>query len=84
MYKTFILALPLSIMLSGAAISTADAAQVYYAQPYQDGFFSDRPNQYKGPHGHYASQTDFIRSLNGTPCGVECTRRENNRWGWAH
>jgi|GEM_PF-2979316 hypothetical protein len=75
MYKILVLALPLSVILTGAEISAVDAAQVYYAQPYYDGFLSYRPDQYQGPHGHYASQTDFIRSLNGTPCGIECTQK---------
>jgi hypothetical protein len=84
MYKVFVFALPLSVILTGAEISAVDAAQVYYAQPYHDGFLSYRPDRYQGPHGRYASQTDFIRSLNGSPCGIECTRREDNRWSWAH
>jgi hypothetical protein len=75
MYKTLALSLPLSVALAGAALSNAEAAQVYYAQPYQDGFLSYRPSQYQGPHGHYASQSDFIRDLNGTPCGIECTQK---------
>jgi len=72
MHKALLPVLLLSSVLTGAA--TAHAAQVYYAQPYQRSLFSNQPDQYQGPHGHYASQTDFIRSLNGTPCGIECAQ----------
>ncbi len=75
MTKTLILALPL--LLAGGALSSASAAQIY--NPYQVGMM---PDQYQGPHGRYASQTGFIRSLNGTPCGIECSQRVQARWGW--
>jgi hypothetical protein len=29
---------------------------------------------YQDPDGTYESYSDFIRDVNGTPCGVECTR----------
>lgn len=36
--------------------------------------------QYEGPRGHYNSEAGFIRDLNGTPCGVNCTREAQKRW----
>lgn len=36
---------------------------------------------YQGPDGSYDSYTDFISALNGIPCGIECTRRAEERWG---
>jgi hypothetical protein len=35
---------------------------------------------YQGPHGHYADLADFTRSINGTPCGIECTRSHEELW----
>lgn len=29
---------------------------------------------YQDPDGTYESYSDFIRDVNGTPCGVECMR----------
>jgi hypothetical protein len=29
---------------------------------------------YQEPDGTYESYSDFIRDVNGTPCGIECTR----------
>ncbi len=35
---------------------------------------------YQGPHGHYNSLSDFVRSINGIPCGMACTRAAQMRW----
>jgi hypothetical protein len=35
---------------------------------------------YVGPHGHFSSLSDFTRSINGTPCGEECTARHERLW----
>lgn len=31
-------------------------------------------SRYQEPDGTYDSFSDFIRDVNGTPCGVECSR----------
>jgi hypothetical protein len=36
--------------------------------------------QYEGPQGHYGSEAAFTRSVNGTPCGINCTRASQRRW----
>jgi hypothetical protein len=36
--------------------------------------------QYQGPHGHYDSLSDYTRSVGGTPCGINCTRRAQQHW----
>ena len=36
--------------------------------------------QYEGPRGHYRSDAGFTRDLNGTPCGMNCTRSTQKRW----
>jgi hypothetical protein len=84
MKRTIAFALPLSVMLAGGlAISAADAAQVFYplAYPYGASFSAD---QYTGPHGRYGSQTGFIRSLEGIPCGFNCSARAAVRWHRAY
>jgi hypothetical protein len=40
--------------------------------------------QYQGPRGHYDSLSDYTRSVGGTPCGMNCTRREQQRWARPH
>lgn len=37
------------------------------------------PTQYQTPSGSYPSQTDFIRDLNGVPCGIACSQRPERR-----
>jgi hypothetical protein len=29
---------------------------------------------YQEPNGTYDSYSDYVRDVNGTPCGIECTR----------
>jgi hypothetical protein len=36
--------------------------------------------QYQGPRGGYDSLSDYSRSVEGTPCGMNCTRRAQQRW----
>jgi hypothetical protein len=36
--------------------------------------------QYEGPKGHYRSEAAFSRSVQGTPCGINCTRSAQKRW----
>ncbi len=45
-------------------------------------FFYEGPviRYYQAPDGSYASQSDFLSDINGTPCGVECTRAAQARW----
>lgn len=31
-------------------------------------------SRYQEPDGTYNSYSDFVRDVNGTPCGVECSR----------
>ena len=35
--------------------------------------------QYGGPRGHSSSAAAFSRSINGIPCGVNCTARHYHR-----
>lgn len=82
MSKAFVLALPLSFMFGFGLISNANAAEIIYANGNVPWFTSGPIDQYQGPDGKYDSQTGFIRSLNGTPCGIECTRGEHARRGF--
>jgi hypothetical protein len=36
--------------------------------------------QYQGPNGHYHSMSAYTRDINGTPCGMNCTRRAQQHW----
>ena len=36
--------------------------------------------QYQGPGGHYRSEASFVRDVNGTPCGMNCTQAAQKRW----
>ncbi|MGB8278790.1 MAG: hypothetical protein WCF20_12785 [Methylovirgula sp.] len=36
---------------------------------------------YQGPDGSYDSLSDLVRAVRGIPCGIECTRRAEVRWG---
>jgi hypothetical protein len=40
--------------------------------------------QYEGPNGHYSSESSFVRDINGTPCGMNCTRAAQKRWARYH
>lgn len=40
--------------------------------------------QYEGPRGHYGSEASFDRDINGTPCGINCTRAAERRWAHRH
>lgn len=35
---------------------------------------------YQGPDGTYNSYADYIRDLNGIPCGQNCSLRAQARW----
>jgi hypothetical protein len=79
MTKSLVLAL--SLIVVGVAGSVANAQQRYAPEttPVQKAVVP--PDPYQGPHGHYDNPADFDRSLNGTPCGQECTQRARERWG---
>jgi hypothetical protein len=36
--------------------------------------------QYQGPRGHYTSVSSYVRDVEGTPCGMNCTRAAQKRW----
>jgi hypothetical protein len=41
----------------------------------------DNYSGYESPRGYYANPADFIRSVEGTPCGIECTQQHEKTWG---
>ncbi|MGP0060732.1 MAG: hypothetical protein ACLPID_15740 [Beijerinckiaceae bacterium] len=80
---------PLKLTLVAAAaclLGTATAVQsmaqsgpAVRADSYavsQDRHYSN----YQAPDGSYDSPRDFIRDLEGTPCGIDCTQRAQQRW----
>ncbi len=61
---------------------------VYFRTPFQLVAAFNRPllvriPHYQGPDGSYDEASDFVRSLNGTPCGQECSARSLARWHYA-
>jgi hypothetical protein len=46
-----------------------DPSSLYQQQHY---------SVYQGPDGTYGGPADFIRSVEGIPCGIECTRRRSH------
>lgn len=36
---------------------------------------------YQNPDGSYPSLSNFVRDINGVPCGVECEADADRRWG---
>jgi hypothetical protein len=76
----------LTVLLLVACLLTASspgalASQVSYDHPYRSPY-GLAIDQYQTPDGKYDSQVAFIRSLNGTPCGLQCSQRAAARWGF--
>lgn len=56
-----------SCILATAAVSSVQAQSRVFPNPQA---FS----QYQNPDGSYRSLSDYVRDVEGTPCGMECTR----------
>jgi hypothetical protein len=54
----------------------------FTAIPTPDGPALVRIPHYQGPDGTYDDLGDLTRSINGVPCGQECTARALARWGY--
>lgn len=72
---------------AAAALSVAVAPGVTFATPFTvvagDPGRVVRVPHYIGPDGTYDEYADLVKSINGTPCGQECSRRSLERWGYA-
>ena len=60
--------------LIGVAAAPSSMAQTARAIPRAMPY-----NSYQGPNGGYDSLSAYIRSVNGTPCGMNCTREAQER-----
>ncbi len=62
---------------------TAAATPAMAHETWYNGWFSGAPPSfaYQGPDGRYDSLSDLVRAVHGIPCGIECTRRAEVRWG---
>jgi hypothetical protein len=40
-----------------------------------------RYNIYQNPDGSYPSLSNFVRDIEGVPCGIECEKDADRRWG---
>jgi hypothetical protein len=41
---------------------------------------SSKPDGNQNLDGSYPSLSDFVRDINGAPCGLNCERDANKRW----
>jgi hypothetical protein len=56
-----------SCILATAAVSAVQAQSRVFPNP-------QAVSQYQNPDGSYRSLADYVRDVEGTPCGMECTR----------
>lgn len=72
-------------LLSAAAMLFFIPAANSYAASFTDGTSqvaaASSYSIYQNPDGSYPSLSNFVRDLNGTPCGIECERDADQRWG---
>ncbi|MGO9005405.1 MAG: hypothetical protein ACLQIQ_02670 [Beijerinckiaceae bacterium] len=60
-----------------AVQSMAQSTHVVRPDPYS--LYQDQPNSnYQGPGG-YNSLADYTRSIEGIPCGMDCTQKAQQR-----
>jgi hypothetical protein len=45
-----------------------------------DAYTATYYDAYQGPHGHYNSLSDYVRDVEGTPCGANCEHAAQERW----
>ena len=60
--------------LIGVAAAPSTMAQTVRTIPHAMSYDS-----YQYPQGQYNSVADFVRSIEGTPCGATCTREAQSR-----
>jgi hypothetical protein len=64
-------------IIASLGTATAHARTIWNAE------YSGRPyvnySGYQDSLRHYASPADFTRSVEGTPCGIECTKQHEQR-----
>ena len=69
----------LTLLATGALLASAPPAMAHAMRceratniaPY---------SAYQGPDGSYNSYADYIRDMNGIPCGQDCTLEAQARW----
>jgi hypothetical protein len=72
----------LNVFFAASTLTSLCAANAYAKPEHQYGRHSPvHYCGYKDPHGQYASLSDMIRSVEGTPCGIECTQSHMRLWG---
>jgi type IV secretory pathway VirB2 component (pilin) len=62
------------------AFAATVAAGPLSAQPARRPLQAIQQDSYQGPQTGYASFSDYIRSIEGIPCGVKCTLAAQQRW----
>jgi hypothetical protein len=75
--------LKLSLMAAATCFLGVVAAAPSMAQKravQTDAYAATYYTPYQGPHGHYNSLSDYVRDVEGTPCGMNCERDAQERW----
>jgi hypothetical protein len=76
---TLVAATACLVGMASTAQSMAQSGPVARPDPYA--LYQQRTASiYQGPGGTYDSLSDYTRDVNGIPCGIECTRRADQRW----
>ncbi|QXX76575.1 hypothetical protein [Methylovirgula sp. HY1] len=58
--------------IGGAALMSAAPALARSMVEYQSAPSEAAASSYQNSDGSYRSYSDFVRDLNGTPCGITC------------
>jgi hypothetical protein len=67
-------------LIAFTAILVGAAAAPSMAQPARAMFHAIPYDSYQGPRGGYASLSDYVRDVEGIPCGTQCTLAAQQRW----
>jgi hypothetical protein len=72
----------LTLLATGALLVAAPAAMAH-AMRYGRVVNIAPYSAYQGPDGTYNSYADYIRDVDGLPCGQDCSLQAQARWGWS-
>ncbi|MHB8883849.1 MAG: hypothetical protein ACYC5H_01960 [Methylovirgula sp.] len=72
----------MTLTFGGIAMAASPASAS--SMPYYPSIYSGMtPDSYDGPLASHEDYASVVRAVNGTPCGIICTRDREFRWGYA-